>query len=108
MGARQLSLRVYEKEGDEAYTSSVQVFRYGDKAFLYALSGPGFYAALPEVLNQLLGQGFRTMEFYAGEAHARLLRRVLAREGRMEATVGEEGLLDGHRLFWITVRRKGS
>lgn len=103
-----MSLRVYEKEGDEAYISSVQVFQYGDKAFLYALSGSGFYSSPALVLDRLLEQGFRTMEFYAGEAHARLLRRVLAREGRMEAVVGEEGILDGHRLFWITVRRKGS
>lgn len=106
MGPRQFSVRVYEREGDEAYVASVQVFAYGDRAFLYSLQGARFYEATREITEQLDAQGFRSIEFYAGKAHARLLRRVLRDSPVWAVTVGAEGLLDGHRLSWVTIARR--
>lgn len=104
-GPRQLSVRVYEQEGLEAYdVASIQVFAYGDRAFPYSLHGPRFYEAFPEFLLELERLGFRHIAFYAGRAHARLLRRVVPGTGWV-MEVGEEGMLDGHRLVWVTAQR---
>lgn len=106
IGPRQFSIRVYQNEGDEAYIASSQVFAYGDRAFLYSINGAGFYSALPQILDQLGRLKFTSIDGYVGKAHARLLRMQLRGNPEWELSVGTEGILDGHKLSWITVTRK--
>lgn len=105
---RQYSIRIYHKDEPEKYDiASCQVFVYGDKGFIYSLHGPGFYQAFPQVIEEIQKLGIKSLEGYVSKSHARLLRMqqgLLAQYG-CELILGEEGILDGHPLVWITVQR---
>lgn len=105
---RQYSIRVYAENEPEKYDiASCQIFVYGDRGFMFSLHGPGFYKHIPQILEQVGKFGLRTLEGYVGKGHARLLhiqRRVLSECG-WSVELGEEGVLDGHPLVWITVQR---
>lgn len=106
---RQFSVRVYDQD-DVNYDSSCQVFRYGDRGFMYSINGDhGFYKmwVKPGALTSLLAQlKVRTLEGYVTRAHARLMRLALRGVGRVE--IVHEGGMAGREMVWVCVRDKDS
>lgn len=101
IGDRQYSIRVY---GDDEtnYVASAQVFRYGDKAFVYSINGTEFYANAGEIIERLKQKGVVSLEGYAGLPHARLMG--IALKGIAKVEIQPSGDMDGHELAWVVVR----
>ena len=102
---RQYSVRVYDEGKETNYSSSCQVFRYGDRAELYSIIGKGFYAAMPLIFAEVEKEGCKTLEGYVSKPHARLLRMKGSLWG-LTAEITGEGEFDGHNLVWVVVKRK--
>jgi len=100
---RQYSLRIYDDDPTN-YIAACQIFRYGDRCFMYSIQGRDFYKGYEEILKWLDTSGFRTLEGYVSEAHARLLRRVL-RGSQYKIEILDKGKFDGHDLVWIVVSK---
>jgi len=100
---RQFSVMVY---GDDSvnYDASCNVFRYGDRGFMYSITGWKFYEAWRKqgALRSLLAQlDVKSLEGYVTAAHARLMRVALRHVGRVEVT--GEGEMAGHTMVWVVV-----
>lgn len=104
-GIRQLSLRVYENEGDEAYIAAVQVFIDGEEGTLYSMQGRRFYDAFQLILNICDTFGLSRLRGSVGKAHARLLRLILRNSG-WDVILGEDTEVNGHPLRRITVSKR--
>ena len=103
---RQFSVMVYS-DGTVNYDASCNVFKYGDRGFMYSMSGPKFYLPWREegVLQSLFDKlGVRTLEGYVTPHHARLLKMVLRPVGNVEVT--EKGKMSGHDMVWAVVTVK--
>jgi hypothetical protein len=103
---RQKSVLVFDDESTE-YCASCQVFKYGDRGFMYNINGRQFYELWrePGTLKDLLFRlGVGSLEGYVTEAHARLMRAALRHVGAV--TIESHGTMNGHPMVWVVVKAK--
>ena len=101
---RQVSVMLYD-EDPVNYAASCQVFIYGDRGFMYSITGNrGFYrlwqnpVATKDLFKQL---NVRTLEGYVSIAHARLMRAILKNFCLVRFV--HEGIMADRPLFWVEV-----
>jgi hypothetical protein len=104
---RLVSFAFYEPGADAYREGSAQIFLYGDRGFMFAIDGPGFWVAVNDHLVELMAyHGLRTLEGYMSPAHTRLALRMIGRMPGFEATAGPVRVIEGHKVRWVTVERK--
>lgn len=104
---RQLSY-VFYKDDDEHYTEgSAQIFVFGDRGFMYAVSGSGFFKAfVPESIEFLKKNQLRTLEGYMSKQNARSVRIAYRSFDNIEVTIGPMVNIEDHNVCWVTVELK--
>ena len=99
-------IRMYGEGKADNYIGSCQVFTYGDRAFLFSITGEeeGIYKALPLACEEIFALGVRTLEGYVTDAHVRLFRRALLGKG-FEIAVASRGIMAGREMPWVVVEK---
>jgi len=92
------SFRIHDER--DKVESGCQVFKYGDRGFMYSISGREFYAAAGEILDRAASLGLDTLEGYVLPSHVKLLTRVLGRR----VSVAHDGMMAGRKMQWVVVR----
>lgn len=95
-----LSVRVYDYRGGTDPSATAQVKLVGRRALIYSVQGKAFYTAIHEFAAEALKWRVDTLEGYATEAHARLLRRVF---GRDRVEIESRGTMAGRPMPWVVV-----
>ncbi|MFZ5699680.1 MAG: hypothetical protein ACOY9J_13385 [Pseudomonadota bacterium] len=100
--ARVMSVAIFDREGAN-YTSSAQVCMDGDRGWMFAINGSGFYDAMQTDLPALMAElEVTSLEGYVVPGHSRLMARALRRVGRVMRT--GQGRMNGHVMDWVIVR----
>lgn len=100
--ARVMSVAIFDRAGIN-YTSSAQVCMDGDRGWMFAINGAGFYDCLQSDLPALMAAlEVSSLEGYVVPGHSRLMARALRRVGRVETT--DHGRMNGHDMDWVVVR----
>lgn len=103
---RQVSFAFYEPGAEHYRAGSAQIFLYGDRGFMYAIDGPGFWVAVNDHLVELMAyHGLRTLEGYMSPAHARLALRMIGRMPGFAVAAGPLRVIESHKVRWVTVER---
>lgn len=75
----------------------------GDRGWMFAINGSGFYDALQTDLPALMAElEVTSLEGYVVPGHSRLMARALRRVGRVMRT--GQGRMNGHVMDWVVVR----
>lgn len=96
---RQYSVMIYDRPGSLAYSSSANVFVYGDRGYMYTINGNGFYTCLADkvMMEELFSTlHVKSLEGWVSLPHARLLRVLL--RNICDVRVLEDG--DANTLFF--------
>lgn len=100
--ARVMSVAIFDRAGIN-YTSSAQVCMDGDRGWMFAINGAGFYDALQTDLPDLMAAlEVSSLEGYVVPGHSRLMARALRRVGRVHRA--GQGQMNGHPMDWVVVR----
>lgn len=100
--ARVMSVAIFDRAGIN-YTSSAQVCMDGDRGWMFAINGAGFYDALQTDLPALMAElEVSSLEGYVVPGHSRLMARALRRVGRIQHA--GQGRMNGHDMDWVVVR----
>lgn len=100
--ARVMSVAIFDRGGIN-YSSSAQVCMDGDRGWMFAINGAGFYDCLQSDLPDLMAAlEVSSLEGYVVPGHSRLMARALRRVGRVERA--GQGKMNGHDMDWVVVR----
>ncbi len=96
----QYRVRLYLGKKDN-YDLSCQVFVYGDRGFVYSITGSsGAYAHLNDLLSEVFKETkVKTLEGYVTDAHVRLFKRSI-----FDISVPCRGMMAGREMPWVVVR----
>lgn len=99
-------IRAYKGKADN-YIASCQVFKYGDRGFVYSIMGalPDVYESLNFFCEKIFSLGIVTLEGYVTESHVRLFKRALRGSG-MSILTEHSGMMADREMPWIVIKRK--
>lgn len=103
---REYSIMVYGQHPSD-YIASCQIMVCGDRGVIHSATGAGWYRhwAQPGAVDRLLAAtGVKTLEGYATEAHARLMRHALRHVAQV--SIGAIGKMAGRTMVYVTVESK--
>ena len=99
----QYRVRLYLGPGNN-YDLSCQIFVYGDRAFVYSITGssPGVYREINSWIAAMFKEtGVTSLEGYVTDAHLRLFKR-----SAFDVSVPCRGMMAGREMPWIVIREK--
>lgn len=103
---RQVSFVFYDDDPEHYTGGSAQVFIYGDRGFMYGISGAGFFASFVPQSQQFMAEhGLRTLEGYMSVRNARKVRHVFSAVPNTKVFVDPKLLIEGHWVCWVAVVR---
>jgi len=96
---------VFYSDDSEHYTSgSAQVFLYGDRGYMYAIHGPGFFKSFVPECREFMDQyGLRSLEGYMSPANARSVRMAFRTKKDFTVSLGDVVRLEDHDVRWVAV-----
>jgi len=103
--SRLVSVLIYEKDNDENYSSSCQIFCCGDKGIVFSIIGELFYKVALERIEDLFKElNINVLEGYMRKSHTRLIRMKL----KDKIVYGTRGMgeMAGHQMIWVVIQLK--
>lgn len=102
---RLVSFVFYPLDDPDHYTEGgCEVFLYGDRGFMFAISGRGFFKEfVPSCFNFMNSLGLRTLEGYMSRTNARSVRMIFSNNPDFSVTVDPPREIEGHKVQWVTV-----
>ena len=102
---RLVSFVFYPLDDPDHYTEGgCEVFLYGDRGFMFAISGRGFFKSfVPSCESFMNSNGLRTLEGYMSRTNARSVRLIFSNNPDFKVTLDSPREIDGHIVQWVTV-----
>lgn len=103
------SLVLYDNPDDIDYTSSCQVFVFGERGYMFSIIGKGFYGHfsndknIDEVFNKL---EITSLEGVVKASHLKLLRMVLKKTSYGVVLEDKLVKINNRYLHWIKIFKK--